>query len=75
MRTHENKELRKPFLGHQALALWSAPILSFIISGLTWKFSGLEPAAALTLGIALWTALWWIFEAVPIPVASLVPLS
>ena len=25
---------------------------------------------SITLGIALWTALWWIFEAVPIPVAS-----
>jgi sodium-dependent dicarboxylate transporter 2/3/5 len=36
---------------------------------------GLEIPAALTLGIAIWTALWWIFEAVPIPVASLIPLS
>lgn len=75
MTAHENKELIKPFQGHQAFALWGAPILSLMISWLSWNFGGLEPAAALTLGIALWTALWWIFEAVPIPVASLVPLS
>ena len=29
----------------------------------------------LSLWDSLWTALWWIFEAVPIPVASLLPLS
>ena len=35
----------------------------------------LSVPACLTLGIALWTALWWIFEVIPIPVASLLPLA
>jgi len=55
--------------------LWVAPLLSVLISWSVWKFGWLEASASITLGIALWTALWWIFEAVPIPVASLLPLS
>ncbi len=55
--------------------LWAAPILSALVGWSVWKFGGLETPEAITLGIALWTALWWIFEAVPIPVASLLPLS
>ena len=57
------------------LALWSAPLLSLLIGWSGWELGGLEGSASITLGIALWTALWWIFEAVPIPVASLLPLS
>lgn len=55
--------------------LWVAPLLSVLIGWSVWKFGWLEASASITLGIALWTALWWIFEAVPIPVASLLPLS
>ena len=55
--------------------LWAAPLLSALVGWSVWKFGGLETPPAITLGIALWTALWWIFEAVPIPVASLLPLS
>ena len=36
---------------------------------------GLDIVAGITLWITVWTALWWVFEAVPIPVASLVPIS
>ena len=35
---------------------------------------GLEPAAQVTAGIATWMAIWWMTEAVPIPVTSLLPL-
>ncbi len=31
--------------------------------------------AAITLGITVLTALWWMFEAIPIPIASLVPIA
>lgn len=55
--------------------LWVAPLLSVLIGWSVWKFGWLEASASITLGIALWTAFWWIFEAVPIPVASLLPLS
>jgi sodium-dependent dicarboxylate transporter 2/3/5 len=51
------------------------PLLAFGVSTLIFNFGLLDLDAAITLGIALWTALWWIFEAVPIPVASLLPLS
>jgi len=51
------------------------PLLATGVSTLIYNFDVLEMDAAITLGIALWTALWWIFETVPIPVASLLPLS
>ena len=51
------------------------PLLAVGASTLIYNFGLLDLDAAITLGIALWTALWWIFEAVPIPVASLLPLS
>ena len=51
------------------------PLLAFGVSTLIYNFGALEMDAAITLGIALWTGLWWIFETVPIPVASLLPLS
>ena len=59
----------------QELLLWLAPGISFLAGWLSNEFGGLSVPACLTLGIALWTALWWIFEAIPIPVASLVPLA
>jgi len=59
----------------QERILWLAPILSFLAGWSANEFGGLSTPACLTLGIALWTALWWIFEAIPIPVASLIPLA
>jgi len=55
--------------------LWVAPLIALLIGWIGKSMGGLELAAALTLAIAIWTALWWIFEAVPIPVASLIPLA
>ena len=51
------------------------PLLATGVSTLIYNFDVLEMDAAITLGIALWTGLWWILETVPIPVASLLPLS
>ena len=55
--------------------LWAAPLLSILAGWSTLQLGVLDAPASITLGIALWTALWWIFEAVPIPVASLLPLA
>ena len=55
--------------------IWLAPLLGLAAGWLSFEMAGLALAASITLGIALWTALWWIFEAVPIPVASLIPLA
>ena len=63
--------------GSDVVKLWvmiCAPLLA-VVAGWLAHNSGMNGSAALTLGIAIWTALWWIFEAVPIPVASLVPLA
>ena len=55
--------------------LLAAPALAILISWFFHHFGEMETKAVITLGIAIWTALWWIFEAVPIPIASLLPLS
>jgi len=75
MPTQEKTDNHKPSEGSYSLFLWGAPLLSLLVGWSGWEFGGLEGPASITLGIALWTALWWIFEAVPIPVASLLPLS
>jgi sodium-dependent dicarboxylate transporter 2/3/5 len=59
----------------QEQLLWLAPIISFLAGWSANELGGLSTPACLTLGIALWTALWWIFEVIPIPVASLIPLA
>ena len=56
------------------LAMPLGPILGFFV-GLISVNQGLDIVAGITLWITIWTAAWWVFEAVPIPVASLVPLS
>ena len=75
MPAQPNQNTNESANGSENLMLWAAPVLSALISWSVWEFGGLETPEAITLGIALWTALWWIFEAVPIPVASLLPLS
>ena len=56
------------------LAMPLGPILGFFV-GIISIYQGLDIIAGITLWITIWTATWWVFEAVPIPVASLVPLS
>ena len=53
---------------------WLAPLLAVASGFAAWRF-GMPEAAAITLAIAVLTAAWWITEAVPIPVASLVPIA
>jgi sodium-dependent dicarboxylate transporter 2/3/5 len=57
------------------LVLWLGPTIALLAGWGSYSLGGLEIPASITLGIAAWTALWWIFEAVPIPVASLIPLA
>lgn len=51
------------------------PLLGLATGLLCHLFTTLPIEATLTLGIAVWTTLWWIFEAVPIPVTSLIPIA
>ena len=56
------------------LMLPVSPVIA-VLSGWGAYVSGMELMAAKTLAIAVWTALWWVFEPVPIPVTSLLPLA
>lgn len=40
-----------------------------------WNSDPQQWQAALTLGITVWVVIWWMFEPVPIPVASLIPIA
>jgi sodium-dependent dicarboxylate transporter 2/3/5 len=54
--------------------LLGAP-LAAVATGFAAGAAGWPNPAAITLGITTWCALWWIFEPVPIPVTSLLPLA
>lgn len=53
---------------------WLAPVLG-VVAWLISRNCGLAEPAAISLGITVVTALWWMFEAIPIPIASLVPIA
>ncbi|MCF2856097.1 DASS family sodium-coupled anion symporter [Pseudoalteromonas sp. SMS1] len=55
------------------LWLFLGPFL-FLITCFTNGPEGLSEPGWRTAGLAMWLAVWWVSEAVPIPVTSLVPL-
>jgi len=56
------------------LALYAGPALA-VSGGLLLYANGATPAVAWTAGITSLCALWWIFEPIPIPATSLIPLA
>jgi len=56
------------------LALVLGPIAALLL-GFGLRSSGLSADIAVTAAVALWCVFWWIFEPVPIPVTSLLPLA
>lgn len=56
------------------ISLFLAPALALAV-GLGMAASGWPPIACWTAAVTLVTALWWIFEPIPIPATSLLPLS
>jgi sodium-dependent dicarboxylate transporter 2/3/5 len=56
----------------QQVGLVAGPVLFGVVR--LFAPGGLTPAAAAVLASALWIATWWISEAVPIPVTSLLPI-
>jgi len=61
-----------PPSSHGLLRLAAGPVSAVLVTLI--PLPGLEPAAQATAGIAIWMAIWWMTEAVPIPVTSLLPL-
>lgn len=54
--------------------LWLGPLLA-IFSGFMGIWIGLELPAAITVGVTVLCVVWWIFETIPIPATSLMPLA
>ena len=58
----------------KSLSLWLAPIVAALVT-LLMLSSGRPREGALTAGLTTLCALWWIFEPIPIPATSLIPLG
>ena len=56
------------------LSLWLAPLIGALVTLLMLQ-SGWEPKGALAAGLTALCALWWVFEPIPIPATSMIPLG
>ena len=56
------------------IALIGGPVLA-ALAWSTMTSAGLPPAMAWTAAVTTTCAVWWIFEAIPIPTTSLLPLA
>jgi len=54
--------------------LWIGPLLAMILA-LFLVIIGLRPEIIIVASITLLCAVWWIFEPIPIPVTSMIPLA
>lgn len=57
-----------------ALLLAAGPVGAYLLI-YVMNQQDVSSAAAITAGVTLWCALWWIFEPVPIPFTSMLPLA
>ncbi|MBK9356917.1 MAG: anion permease [Bacteroidales bacterium] len=58
----------------QGFSLWAGPVVSAALM-LFYKPDPAHPEIGYTLAIAAWMAIWWISEAVPLAVTSLLPVA
>jgi sodium-dependent dicarboxylate transporter 2/3/5 len=56
------------------IALYGGPVVAVLAAYLMWS-AGFSTEAAITLGITVLCVAWWVFEPIPIPATSLIPLS
>ncbi len=54
--------------------LWWGPLLSAVVIALM-RVNGWDLQASIAAGVATLCAVWWMFEPIPIPVTSLLPLG
>ena len=65
--THGKRDLKTPVI------LLSGPILFLVFSSVV-QLDPANPNVSRTAGVALWMAIWWITEAVPLAVTALLPV-
>jgi len=70
---HENPDNKRSYTKVQLIGLVLGPLL-FTLTLLFFTPQGLTPEARGVLASTLWMAVWWITEAIPIPVTSLLPI-
>ncbi|GAB3273859.1 SLC13 family permease [Parahaliea aestuarii] len=58
----------------QRLTLPAGPLLAALLAWLLYR-AGYSTDMAIVSLVALWCVIWWVFEPVPIPVTSLLPLA
>lgn len=56
------------------IMLVAGPVLAAIV-GLCFHLLGHDASIAWTAAVVVWSAVWWVFEPVPIPVTSLLPIA
>jgi len=59
-------------MSKRTCAILSGPLL-FLLMWM-WNPFALEPAAAKTSGVVLWMLVWWVSEAVPMAITSILPI-
>ena len=55
-------------------ALLAGPLLALLVA-FALRQQGLSTGVAITAMVTVWCVVWWIFEPIPIPVTSLLPLA
>ncbi len=58
----------------RSIALFAGPLLAGLVA-LVLQQRGLSADIAVTALVATWCVIWWMFEPIPIPVTSLLPLA
>ena len=58
----------------KSIALLGGPILALLAGYIMWQ-NGMPLTAAQTVAVTTLCIVWWIFEPIPIPATSLIPLS
>ncbi len=58
----------------KSISLVGGPLLAILLA-IICHVNSLDSAITMTASITLWCAIWWIFEPIPIPVTSLLPLA
>ncbi|QBQ04815.1 SLC13 family permease [Sporosarcina pasteurii] len=69
----DNPYNKKSYSTAQIVGLLLGPLL-FLLTFMFFSPEGLSTEAKAVLAVTLWVATWWITEAIPIPVTSLLPI-